>query len=144
MNISQAFAIPASGLDAQRERLNIISSNLANVDSTQTPEGGPYRRRDVVFTTSPAQGSFATALAQENSSLKQVKVSQIVYDQRPFKEVFEPSHPDANAEGYVRYPNVNAMEEMVNMISALRSYEANVTMLNSVKSMALKALEIGR
>ncbi len=144
MNISQAFAIPASGLDAQRERLNIISSNLANVDSTQTPEGGPYRRRDVVFSTSPAAGSFASALAQESSTLKQVKVSQIVYDQRPFKEVFEPSHPDANAEGYVRYPNVNAMEEMVNMISALRSYEANVTMLNSVKSMALKALEIGR
>ncbi len=144
MNISQAFAIPASGLDAQRERLNIISSNLANVDSTQTPEGGPYRRRDVVFSTSPPEGSFASALARESSTLKQVKVSQIVYDQRPFKEVFKPSHPDANAEGYVLYPNVNAMEEMVNMISALRSYEANVTMLNSVKSMALKALEIGR
>lgn len=144
MNISQAFAIPASGLDAQRERLNIISSNLANVDSTQTPEGGPYRRRDVVFSASPLEMSFENLLKQESNTLKQVKVSQIVYDQRPFKEVFEPSHPDANAEGYVLYPNVNAMEEMVNMISALRSYEANVTMLDSVKSMALKALEIGR
>lgn len=144
MNISQAFAIPASGLDAQRERLNIISSNLANVNSTQTPEGGPYRRRDVVFSATPLEGSFENLLKQGSNTLKQVKVSQIVYDQRPFKEVFEPSHPDANAEGYVLYPNVNAMEEMVNMISALRSYEANVTMLDSVKSMALKALEIGR
>jgi len=144
MNISQAFSIPASGLDAQRERLNIISSNLANVDSTQTPEGGPYRRRDVVFQSDALDGGFKSALKQEMNMLKQVKVSEIVYDQRPFKEVFEPSHPDANAEGYVLYPNVNAMEEMVNMISALRSYEANVTMLNSIKSMALKALEIGR
>ena len=144
MNISQAFSIPASGLDAQRERLNIISSNLANVNSTQTPEGVPYRRRDVVFSTHPLEGRFENLLKQEQNTLKQVKVSEIIYDQRPFKEVFEPSHPDANAEGYVLYPNVNAMEEMVNMISALRSYEANVTMLNSIKSMAMKTLEIGR
>ena len=144
MNISQAFSIPASGLDAQRERLNIISSNLANVDSTQTPEGGPYRRRDVVFAAAPLDGRFESALNAEMDAAKQVKVSQIVHDARAFKKVFEPSHPGADAEGYVLYPNVNAMEEMVNMISALRSYEANVTVLNSIKSMALKALEIGR
>ncbi len=144
MNISQAFSIPASGLDAQRERLNIISSNLANVDSTETPEGGPYRRRDVVFAAAPLTGRFETALNAEMDAAKQVKVSQIVHDTRAFKKVFEPSHPGADAEGYVLYPNVNAMEEMVNMISALRSYEANVTVLNSIKSMALKALEIGR
>lgn len=144
MNISQAFSIPATGLDAQRERLNVISSNLANIDSTETTEGGPYRRRDVVFTAIPLDRSFGTMMNQNMNAVKQVKVSEIVYDQRPFKKVFEPGHPSADAEGYVFYPNVNAMEEMVNMISALRSYEANVTVLNSIKSMALKALEISR
>ncbi|MFQ5588259.1 MAG: flagellar basal body rod protein FlgC [Nitrospiria bacterium] len=144
MNISQAFSIPAAALDAQRERLNIISSNLANVDSTETAEGGPYRRRDVVFSAVPLDGSFQSALKHEMGSVKQVQVSNVVHDPRPFRKVFEPGHPSANAEGYVQYPNVNAIEEMANMISALRSYEANVTVLNSIKSMALKALEIGR
>ncbi len=144
MNISQAFSIPATGLDAQRERLNIISSNLANIDSTETTEGGPYRRRDVVFTATALEDSFGSMMNQEMNPVKQVKVSEVVYDQRPFSRVFEPGHPSADSEGYVLYPNVNAMEEMVNMISSLRSYEANVTVLNSIKSMALKALEISR
>jgi len=143
MNISNAFSIPASGLDAQRERLNVISSNLANVSSTETEEGGPYRRRDVVFNAIPLEKGFATALDQQMASLSKVEVSEVVQDERPFRKVFEPNHPNANAEGYVLYPNINAMEEMVNMISALRSYEANVTVLNAVKSMAAKALEIG-
>jgi len=143
MNISKAFSIPASGLDAQRERLNVISSNLANVSSTETEEGGPYRRRDVIFNAIPLEKGFATALNQRMDALNKVEVSEIIHDNRPFKKVFEPNHPSANAEGYVLYPNVNAMEEMVNMISALRSYEANVTVLNAVKSMATKALEIG-
>ncbi len=144
MNISQAFSIPAAALDAQRERLNIISSNLANVDSTETPEGGPYRRRDVVFAAAPLNQSFENTLNQELNGVQQVKISNIVHDPRPFRKVFEPAHPGADEEGYVLYPNVNAMEEMVNMISALRSYEANVTVLNSIKSMAQKALEISR
>ena len=143
MNIAKAFSIPASGLDAQRERLNVISSNLANVNSTETEEGGPYRRQDVVFTAVPIEKGFATALNQSMGSLKKVEVSEIAHDMRPFKKVFEPNHPGADPNGYVLYPNVNAMEEMVNMISALRSYEANVTVLNAVKSMAAKALEIG-
>jgi len=143
MNISKAFSIPASGLDAQRERLNVISSNLANVSSTETEEGGPYRRRDVIFNAIPLEKGFATALNQRMDALNKVEVSEIIHDNRPFKKVFEPNHPSANKEGYVLYPNVNAMEEMVNMISALRSYEANVTVLNAVKSMATKALEIG-
>jgi len=144
MNIEKLFSIPASGLDAQRERLNVIASNLANVDSTRTTEGGPYRRRDVVFSAVPIEGPFETLLNQSMNAPKGVDVSQITGDPRPFKSVFQPSHPDADAEGYVLYPNINAMEEMVNMISALRSYEANVTVLNSAKSMAAKALEIGR
>lgn len=140
-----AFEISAAGLDAQRIRLNIISSNLANVESTRTPEGGPFRRRDVVFTAAPAGSSFDEALSDRLENRPQgVAVSKIVLDSRPFRKAFEPQHPDADSEGYVQYPNVNTMEEMVNMISALRSYEANVTALNATKSMAMKALEIGR
>ncbi|MFQ5579647.1 MAG: flagellar basal body rod protein FlgC [Nitrospiria bacterium] len=145
MNLEDAMRISASGLNAQKMRLNIISSNLANVDSTQTEKGGPYQRRDVVFKSSPVEQSFETTLRGNLDTSEQgVEVSQIVLDQRPFRKVYEPQNPSANEEGYVLYPNINAMEEMVNMMSALRSYEANVTALNATKSMAGKALEIGR
>lgn len=144
MNIEDMFSIPASGLDAQRERLNVISSNLANVNSTDTSEGGPYRRKDVVFSAVPLREKFNTLLNQKLDALRGVEVSEIVADTRPLKKIFEPNHPSADADGYVLYPNINAMEEMVNMISALRSYEANVTVIKSAKSMAAKALEIGR
>jgi flagellar basal-body rod protein FlgC len=140
-----AFAISASGLNAQKTRLTIISSNLANVESTRTPEGGPYRRRDVVFSAAPAEGSFEEALTLSlDDGPRGVEVTKIVPDSRPFKRVYQPQHPDADSDGYVQFPNINTMEEMVNMISALRSYEANVTALNAAKSMAMKALEIGR
>ncbi|TAJ99481.1 MAG: flagellar basal body rod protein FlgC [Candidatus Manganitrophaceae bacterium] len=144
MDIEKAFAISASALDAQRARLNVISSNLANVESTQTAEGGPYRRKDVVFATAPI-GSFEETLQMNlEGSQPGVSVTRVIQDDRPFKRVYEPQHPEADPDGYVLYPNINAMEEMVNMISALRSYEANVTALNATKSMALKALDIGR
>lgn len=145
MDIEQAFAISASALDAQRARLNVISSNLANVESTKTAEGGPYRRKDVVFSATPPGGAFEEALRSNlEGGQPGVSVTQVIQDDRPFKRAYEPQHPDADPDGYVLYPNINAMEEMVNMISALRSYEANVTALNATKSMALKALEIGR
>lgn len=144
MDIEKAFAISASALDAQRARLNVISSNLANVESTQTAEGGPYRRKDVVFAAAPI-GSFEETLQMNlEGSQPGVSVTRVIQDDRPFKRVYEPQHPEADPDGYVLYPNINAMEEMVNMISALRSYEANVTALNATKSMALKALDIGR
>lgn len=145
MNLEEAMRISASGLDAQKMRLNVISSNLANVDSTQTTEGGPYRRRDVVFKAAPIEHSFEETLQGNLDAAHQgVEVTQVVLDQRPFKRVYEPQNPSADPEGYVLYPNINPMEEMVNMMSALRSYEANVTALNAAKSMANKALEIGR
>ncbi|MFY9270886.1 MAG: flagellar basal body rod protein FlgC [Candidatus Manganitrophaceae bacterium] len=150
MDIEQAFAISASGLDAQRARLNIVSSNLANVESTETPEGGPYRRKDLVFSAAPIGGSFAETLqstlgaSSTGEDLPGVETTRIVEDERPFKRVYQPQHPGADQDGYVLYPNINPMEEMVNMITALRSYEANVTALNATKSMAMKALEIGR
>jgi len=145
MDLDTAFMISASGLNAQKERLNVISSNLANVESTRTPEGGPYRRKDVIFSASAPAKSFENTLSSANSNAEQgVEVSDVISDSRPFKQVYNPQHPDADASGYVLYPNVNPMEEMVNMISASRSYEANVTAFNATKNMALKALEIGK
>ncbi|MBI3358694.1 MAG: flagellar basal body rod protein FlgC [Nitrospirae bacterium] len=143
MDIEKAFAISASGLNAQKRRLEVISSNLANVESTRTAEGGPYRRKDVLFAATPVAAALEepTDFAQIYQG---VKVSKIVTDKTPLKKVFEPNHPDADIDGYVLYPNVNGVSEMVNMLSALRSYDANVTAMDASKSMALKALEIGR
>ena len=143
MDIEKAFAISASGLNAQKRRLEVISSNLANVESTRTAEGGPYRRKDVIFATTPVAAALEGPT--EFAAIYQgVKISKIVLDKTPLKKVFEPQHPDADVDGYVLYPNVNGVSEMVNMLSALRSYDANVTALDASKSMALKALEIGR
>lgn len=145
MGFDHAFSVLASGLEAQRARLAAVSSNLANVQTTRTPEGGPYRRRDVVFTAAPVETPFDGALASQLEALDRgVEVSAVVTDPRPFKTAYEPGHPDADEDGYVQYPNINPMEEMVNMMSALRSYEANVTAVNATKSMAMKALQIGR
>ncbi len=145
MDIEQAFWVSASALDAQRSRLNLISSNIANAESTRTPEGGPYRRRDVVFTTTPFKSALEELSAPKATEFFQgVQVTDVVLDPRELRAAYEPQHPDANADGYVLYPNVNPLEETVNMMSALRAYEANVTALNATKSMALKALEIGR
>jgi flagellar basal-body rod protein FlgC len=143
MDIEKAFAISASGLNAQKRRLEVISSNLANAESTRTREGGPYRRKDVIFETTPV----AAALEEPTNFAdiyQGVKIGKIVMDKTPLRKVFEPQHPDADNDGYVLYPNVNGVSEMVNMLSALRSYDANVTALDASKSMALKALEIGR
>ncbi len=136
MDIEKILTISASGLEAQRLRMNIIAGNLANAQSTHSPEGGPYRRKDVVFS------EILDSMSGKGSG--EVEVSGVIEDQRPFQLVYDPQHPDANAEGYVQLPNVNLLEEMVNMMSASRSYEANVTAINSAKSMAHKALEIGR
>lgn len=141
MDFFTAFNISASALSAHRIRLNVVSSNLANAQSTETPEGGPYRRKDVVFSSVPAVGSFSQIL---KNKLNEVKVVEIVNDQRPFKSVYDPYHPNADQNGYVYYPNVNIIEEMVNLMSATRSYEANVSVIKATKSMAMKALEIGR
>jgi flagellar basal-body rod protein FlgC len=142
MDFCDAMKTSASGLSAQRVRMSLISSNLANAATTRTAEGGPYKRKDAVFESRPL--SFNDVMQQElDGSLSRVGVSAIVDDQRPALTKFDPGHPDADVNGYVSLPNVNLMEEMVNMISATRSYEANVTAIKSAKEMALKALEIG-
>lgn len=146
MSIFKSMDISASGLAAQRLRMNILSSNLANAQTTRTPdESGPYKRQDVVFSAKPAGNVFTDFLDdQYQTRLRKVDVVGIHKDQKEPREVFDPSHPDANENGFVQMPNVNIMAEMVNMITATRAYEANTTALNEAKNMALKALEIGR
>jgi flagellar basal-body rod protein FlgC len=145
MDIFSSMRVSASGLDAQTKRMNTISSNLANSETTRTAEGGPYKRKDPVFVANADRESFGEILQGKlDENVQGVLVEEIVEDTRPPRMVFNPSHPDANAEGYVAMPNVNPVEEMANMISAQRSYEANISALNSAKAMAQKALEIGR
>ncbi len=145
MDFMTALDISSSALSAERTHMNIISMNLANVKTTRTPEGGAYRRKSVVMEATPVDDSFSkhmqSALDQE---LRGVRVSHVVQDQRPPKMVYEPGHPDANEDGYVTYPDINVVEEMVNMMTAQRGYEANVTTIDALKGMYNKALEIGR
>ena len=131
---------------AQRSRMNSISSNIANINTTRTPEGGPYRRKDVVFTAIPDAKSFGDILSVNDpkADFNRVQVTDVVYDKKAPILKYDPTHPDANEEGYVAFPNVNLMEEMTNMIQATRSYEANVQAIQATKDMALSALEIGR
>jgi flagellar basal-body rod protein FlgC len=140
-----SMRVSASGLDAQMKRMNTISSNIANAETTRTAEGGPYRRKDPVMAATADRESFGEILANEmDEQVQGVMVQEIAEDARPPRLVYNPSHPDADTDGYVAMPNVNPVEEMANMISAQRSYEANVTSMNAAKSMAQKALEIGR
>jgi len=145
MDMFDALHISSSGLSAQRLRMNLISANLANANTTRTPEGGPYRRKEVVFEARPRAGSFREMLrARQGLKPAEVQAVRVFDDPRPPVSKYDPGHPDADELGYVRLPNVNMMEEMVNMISATRSYEANVTAIRAAKDMALKALEIGK
>lgn len=145
MDFLDALNISASGLNAQRVRMNVISSNLANVNTTRTPEGGPYQRKEVIFASQPGSPSFSEVLdAQRMQGVSEVRVEKVVNDSRPLLQKYDPHHPDADAQGYVTMPNINVIEEMVNMISATRSYDANVAAVKAAKNMALKALEIGR
>lgn len=145
MDFFSSMRISASGLDAQMKRMNTISSNIANAETTRTAEGGPYKKKDVLLTATPDRESFDEILrSQMDEHAQGVQVEQVVQDRRPPRLSYNPSHPDANAEGYVAMPNVNTVEEMANMISAQRSYEANVTAMGAAKAMAQKALEIGR
>lgn len=144
MDILTAMKISGSALKAERTRLNISAMNLANANTTRTIEGGPYKAKSVVFAAKPLEGTFRDTLNSTAERLRTVEVAEVVEDQAPFKEVYDPSHPDAGADGIVRLPNVNVAEQMVDMMSAKRSYEANVTALDAVKNMAMRALDISR
>jgi flagellar basal-body rod protein FlgC len=145
MDFFDSIKASSSGLSAQRLRMNLISGNLANVNTTRTKGGGPYRRKEAIFAAQPVGASFKKILTdRQKNQLSGVKVVRIYEDQNPPVMKYDPQHPHANDKGYVAMPNINIMEEMVNMISATRGYEANVTALKAAKDMALKALEIGR
>ncbi|MES2767782.1 MAG: flagellar basal body rod protein FlgC [Bdellovibrionota bacterium] len=145
MDFMTAMRVSSSGMTAQRTRMNTISSNIANVNTTRTPEGGPYRRKDAIFEAIPEQKTFGEILIDKGDrNLHRVQVSDIDVDTKAPLLKYEPDHPDANEDGYVAYPNINLMEEMANMIQATRSYEANISAFNSSKNMALDAIELGR
>jgi flagellar basal-body rod protein FlgC len=144
MNFLDSLNISASGLTAQRLRMNLISSNMANVNTTRTESGEPYKRKDAVFTSIPRDGFKAILDDQADGPDGGVNVAEIVEDEKPFVEKYDPGHPDADENGYVRLPNVNIVEEMVNMISASRSFEANATAVRATKDMVGVALEIGK
>jgi flagellar basal-body rod protein FlgC len=141
IDLFKAIEVSASGLSAQRERMNVASANLANAQTTRTEEGGPYRRRDVVLA---AKSMSYGDVEGKTNGVSGVEVQEIREDQNPPRLEFDPGHPDANAEGYVAYPNVNVVEEMVDMITASRAYEAGITALDSAVSMSERALGIGR
>jgi flagellar basal-body rod protein FlgC len=153
MSIFSAMRTSASGLVTQRLRMDLISNNIANAETTRTAEGGAYRRQQVILApkTEGPQASFFEMLrgtvnpqTGDGRQVMGVQTTGIVKDQAPMRMVYDPTHPDANENGYVEYPNVNPVVEMTDMLSATRSYEANVTVMNAAKAMAQRALDILR
>lgn len=142
MPLSSAINASASALDAQRARIEVAVSNIANAESTRGPDGQPYRRRDVVLQAQPVDDPFGEMLGK--ASAVGVTVNEIVEDQTPFRRRYEPSHPDADAEGFVATPNVDVPEEMVDMLGAARAYQANLTAINLIRDTIQRALELGR
>ena len=143
MGMFGAIDAAASGMTAERLRLDVISNNIANANTTRTSEGGPYRRQFVTFEPRPGESVFSNSLKKQ-IQLNGVKVTGISKDDSPLRMIYEPGHPDADTDGYVKMPNINIVTEMVDMITASRAYEANVASVNVAKSMMLKALEIGK
>ena len=141
MNFLKSLETSASGLYAQRKRMDIIASNLANIETTHTEKGGPYRRKMVVMGTKEIDQDFDKMF---NSSVKGVQIEDIVEDQTPFKKVYNPSHPDADSDGYLYKPNVDLIVETTNMLMARRAFEANIAAIKATRQMIIKALEIGR
>ena len=146
MGMFDAMEVSASGLTAERMRMDVVAQNLANANTTRGVDGQPYRRKEVVLAERQAEGSFGAALAGAMNAGKPagVEVAAIAEDQTPLKQVYDPSHPDADANGYVQMPNVDTVAEMVDLISAQRAYEANVTAMQAAKQMFSKTLELLR
>jgi len=141
MSLMTAIEVGASGLTAQRRRLEVLVSNLVNANTTQPAGTEPYRRKDVVFTATNPEVSFGVAL---DEAVQGVEISSVATDRSDPIKKYEPNHPHADKDGYVSYPNINAMEEMVNVLSATRSYEANLQAVSMAKEMQQKTLEILR
>lgn len=145
MDLFSSMRVSASGLEAQQTRMNTISSNIANAETTRTTEGGPYKRKDPIFAAQTDRESFGEILDNAlDEHVQGVQVTEIQEDTKPPRLMYKPDHPDADANGYVAMPNINPVLEMANMIQAQRSHEANVNAINAAKTMARKALEISR
>lgn len=145
MSLFASLSVSASGMYAQRERAEVLVENIANADTTRTPDGGPYRRRDVVFqsdtTNSPFSSEFSRAF---DPQLTGVSVSDIAVDDKEPERRYLPGHPDADKDGYVAFPNVNPTEDMVDLMGASRAYQANVAAISAVKDMIQKSIELFR
>jgi flagellar basal-body rod protein FlgC len=143
MSLFSVLSVSASGMAAQRTRAALLVENLANAETTRTPEGGPYRRKDVVFSSEPVPftGVFETALSASETG---VSVAEIVEDTREPERRYQPGHPDADADGYVAYPRINPAEDMIDLISAARGYQANVAAISAVKDMIQRSIELLR
>ncbi len=145
MDLLKSMKISASGMKANTTRIKAINSNIANAQTTRTAEGGPYRRKEVVFGSEPARDSFSEILEGElDANAQSVHATEVISDDKPPILKYDPRHPDANKDGYVAMPNINTMKEMADLITAQRAYEANLTAVKTTKSMAQKTLEIGR
>lgn len=165
MDLFTMFALSGAGMSAQRSRMNVVAGNLANAETTRTPDGGPYRRRNVLFRAQPTASDFSTFLASASrlpqsgvqpvwfkiepptnslESVQTVKVDAVRESQHAPKQVYDPHHPDADPEGYVSYPDINPMEEMTDLMSAVRSYEANLATFNATKTLVRHLLDLGR
>jgi flagellar basal-body rod protein FlgC len=145
MSLFSALSVSASGMTAQRTRAELLAENLANAETTRTPEGGPYRRKDVVFQTESAGLPFASVMSSAlGSGTGGVAVSEILVDQRDPEQRYMPGHPDAGANGYVAYPRVNPAEEMVDLMSASNGYSANVASMSALKDMIQRSIDLLR
>jgi flagellar basal-body rod protein FlgC len=145
VSLFSVLSVSASGMAAQRERAELLVENLANAETTRTAEGGPYRRKDAVFSTEPIETSFSSLFEEANgSSLEGVKVSDIVVDSREPERRYLPGHPDADQDGYVAFPRVNPAEDMVDLLNATRSYQANVAAMSAVKDMIQRSIDLLR
>ncbi len=144
MSLFSLLSVSASGMSAQRARAELLVENLANSETTRTAEGGPYRRKDAVFSSEPAESPFSSIFESQLGQPEGVKVSQIVVDDREPDRRYLPGHPDADKDGYVSYPRINPAEDMVDLMSATRSYQANVAAISAVKDMIQRSIDLLR
>ena len=145
MSLFSALSVSASGMNAQRVRAELLVENMANAETTRTPEGGPYRRKDVSFQSESQQSPFASILSDQMSGSGEatgVTVSDVIVDQRDPQKRYLPGHPDADANGYVAFPNLNPAEEMVDLVSSSRGYQANVASMTSIKEMIQRSIDL--
>ncbi len=142
MDLFNVLDISASALKAERQRAEVVASNLANAETTHTAGGGPYQRKSVVFGTEKMGGGFAAALSSADAAARGVHITQVITDKAPSLRRFDPGHPDADAQGYVAFPNINPMGELVDLMGAARSYELNISAVQSTKDMIQQTLQI--